>query len=114
MKNFFGVIFLISLGASVFLLLVSVCNYLIAYQTAGERVVEAFMNNVYVRYWVNLLVFFIGAAVFSFLCFIVTGPSKVEKEAMQVYENRRVAGGGPVDNYVTVRVKRDDLSKLQG
>jgi hypothetical protein len=113
MKNLFGMIFSISLGGSVILILVSLCNYLIAYQTAGQQVMEAFENNTYVRYWVNLTLVFLGTAVGSFFGFLLIKPKASVNEDMQVMENRQM-GAGPVDEYVTVRVKKDELSKLQG
>ncbi|WP_010095440.1 hypothetical protein [Ornithinibacillus scapharcae] len=113
MRNLLGILFLLSIGATLILFVVSLCNYLIAYQTSGIEVKDAVMNNVYVRYWVYLLAFFVAMTVISFLGFLVMKPKVYDDEGMQVYENQRGVGNGPVDEYVTVRVKRDDLSKLQ-
>lgn len=85
---------------------------MIAYQITGEQIIEAYEKNIYVSYWVKLMFFFAGVAVISFIGLIITKP-KVVDEGMQVYENRQFAGSGPVDEYVAVRVKKDELFKLK-
>ena len=116
MKNILGIIFLISLVGTIILLFTSVGNYLLAYVTTGDQLIEAYRKNIYVRFWINLLAFFFGTLVLSFLGFLVFRPKTVEEDGFQVYANSRGAGygQGPVDEYVTVRVKKDDLSKLRG
>lgn len=115
LKVILGFIFFISLWASVILLFVCVCNYLIAYISTGNSFSEVYGNNLYVRYWVNLLCFFLSTFIISFLGFIVIKPAKMESEGFRVYENRGgfSNGRGPVDEYVTVRIKKDELSKLR-
>ena len=96
----------------------SVCNYLIAYQITGESVVEAVKSNIYVKCWTYLVGFFACAAIVSFVGFLFMKPKKQQymDEGMQVFESRSTVGTGPIaaDEYVTVRLKRDELSKLQG
>jgi hypothetical protein len=43
-------------------------------------------------------------------------PKEYVDEGMQVFENQGRVGNdpGPIDEYVTVRIKRDELSKLNG
>lgn len=113
MRNLLGILFFTSFLASIILVFVSGCNYLIASQTTGVSIKEAYANNVYVSYWVNLLFFFIGVTILTLIPVLIMKPKEVVDEGMRIYDNQRVAGLGPVDEYVTVRVKRDDLSKLQ-
>jgi hypothetical protein len=94
------------------LIFVSLCNYLIAYQITRESVKEAILNNVYVKYWVYLLIFFSCTAVVSFLGLLFSKPEDYVDEGRQVFENQGRVGNGAIEEYVTVRIKRDELSKL--
>lgn len=50
--------FFIFLVGTIILFFVTVCNYLIAYGIKGEHLTEAYINNPYVGYWVNLFFVF--------------------------------------------------------
>ena len=41
-------------------------------------------------------------------------PQEYVDEGMQVFENQGGVGNDPIDEYVTVRIKRDELSELHG
>ena len=114
MINLLNSIFFIAIWATLILTFVSSCNYLITYQITRESVKEAVIKNVYVKYWVNLLIFFACTAVISFLGLLFMKPQEYVDEGMQVFENQGRVGNGPIDEYVTVRIKRDELSKLHG
>ncbi|RLQ93676.1 hypothetical protein [Falsibacillus albus] len=117
MKNMLGFVTILSLIASIILVFICTCNYLIDYHTTGEHFTEAMKNNVYVSYWVYLLIFFAGTLVLSFLGSIILRPSVVEEEGFRVYEDPVRMGygqGPPVEEYVTVRMKKSELSKVQG
>lgn len=86
---------------------------MIAYLATGQELLEAITNNVYVRYWVNLLAFSASTFLISLIGFLVIRPKVVEQDGFRMYENQRNQGVGPVDEYVTVRVKKNDLSKLK-
>lgn len=41
-------------------------------------------------------------------------PQEYVDEGIQVFENQGGVGNGSIDEYTTVRIKRDELSKLHG
>jgi uncharacterized membrane protein len=113
MRSIIGIIFFVSLLSTVILFFVSFCNYLIHYQLTGVQIIGAYKNNVYVSYWVNLMSVFVLVAIISFVIFIFTKPKViVGGENMYSFENKVAVGNGVADEYVTVRIKKDELSKI--
>jgi len=118
------VLLLSGLGTAI-TLVVSISNYLLAYIVGKEGIAEAVSNNVYVKYWVTLAAVFLGLTILLLIFSLLTNRKKTESEQVVVpseianyrefhhtFVNSSKNGAGQADEYVTVRVKKSELSKL--
>jgi heme/copper-type cytochrome/quinol oxidase subunit 2 len=121
-KVMFKTVTLLSCLITVITFIVSVCNYLVAYEIERGEIKEVIFNNPYVKYWVDLTSFFLVVTVFLLILLLII--SLKGKKSGQVfvpntinyrntYDGTYSSGIGQIDEYVTVRLKKSELSKLR-
>jgi len=110
----------VSCLATVMSLFVSLTNYLVSYSVGNTSITDAINYNIYVKYWVYLTAFFLGLTILLLIVFLIVKPknkqsdiSNNDSEFTNTYADTNTSESGPVDEYVSIRVKKSELSRFQ-
>jgi len=110
----------VSFLATVISFIVSIINYLVEYSIGKTSISDAMSYNLYVKYWAYLTVFFLGLSILLLIVFLILKSKKKElyipntgSEYINTYSSPISGGSRPVDEYVSIRVKKSELPKYQ-
>ena len=103
--------------ATVISFFVGVTNCLVAYSTGMMSITDAVNNSPFVQYWVYLTAFFLVLTIILVMALILKPKKKqlyiTGSTSNYTTYNPTTSGSGPVDEYVSIRVKKSELPKYQ-